>query len=71
MSVVSVDDGNREKVSLSRMRPLEEKFSKLPCQGMCCALSGIRPVHPTPAKKSGMYVNIEYTPASLLCVIPV
>lgn len=70
MSVVSVDDGNREKVGLSRMRPLEEKFSKLPCQGMCCALSGIRPVHPTPEKKSGMYVNIKCT-LSLLCVIPV
>ncbi|XP_074608990.1 uncharacterized protein LOC141863372 isoform X2 [Acropora palmata] len=53
VSVVSVDDGNREKVGLSHMRPLEEKFSKLPCQGMCCALSGIRPVHPTPEKKSG------------------
>ena len=53
VSVVSVDDGNRDKVGLSRLRPLEEKFTKLPCQGLCCALSGVRPIKPTPQKTPG------------------
>lgn len=54
VSVVSVDDGNRDKVGLSRLRPLEEKFTKLPCQGLCCALSGVRPIKPTPQKTPGV-----------------
>ena len=54
VSVLSVDDGNRETVGLSRLRPLEEKFVKLPCQALCCALSGVRPVHPAQQNTPGI-----------------
>ena len=54
VSVLSVDDGNRETVGLSRLRPLEEKFVKLPCQALCCALSGVRPVNPAPQNTPGI-----------------
>ena len=51
MEVYCVDDGNRESLGLSRLRPLEEKFSKLPCQALCCALFGVRPIPQTPPSK--------------------
>lgn len=54
VSVISVDDGNRETVGLSRLRPLEEKFVKLPCQALYCALSGVRPVHSGPQNTPGI-----------------
>ena len=42
VEVLYVDDGNKESLPLSRLRPLEQKFRQLPCQAVCCELSGIQ-----------------------------
>ncbi|XP_032232054.2 uncharacterized protein LOC5507515 isoform X2 [Nematostella vectensis] len=53
VEVLCVDDGNREKLPLSRLRPLPDAFTVLPCQAVCCALSGIQPIRsPEKTQKS-------------------
>ena len=41
MDVGYVDYGNSERLPLSRVRPLPEKFRKLPFQAFVCALSQV------------------------------
>ena len=52
VKVLCVDDGNRENLPLTRLRPLEEKFATLPWQAICCALSGVQPLPVDSSKKS-------------------
>ena len=58
VEVLCVDDGTREQLPLSRLRPLEEQFAQLPSQALCCALSGVLPLASEPTDKGRYNVSV-------------
>ncbi|XP_070558426.1 uncharacterized protein [Ptychodera flava] len=43
VDLLYVDYGNRERLPLTRLRTLNEQFTKLPCQAVCCCLAQVCP----------------------------
>lgn len=54
VEVLCVDDGNRERLPLSRLRHLDAVLADIPCQAVCCALAGVQPLVRNPVKSAGM-----------------
>ncbi|XP_035676031.1 uncharacterized protein LOC118415482 [Branchiostoma floridae] len=44
VDILYVDYGNRERLSMSRVKKLHEQFTYLPCQALCCGLAKVMPV---------------------------
>nr|XP_006820502.1 PREDICTED: uncharacterized protein LOC102809228 [Saccoglossus kowalevskii] len=43
VDVLYIDYGNKERLLLKRLRVLQEEFTKLPSQAVCCCLAQVRP----------------------------
>ncbi|XP_019647103.1 PREDICTED: LOW QUALITY PROTEIN: uncharacterized protein LOC109487527 [Branchiostoma belcheri] len=43
VDILYVDYGNRERLSMSRIKELHQQFTRLPCQALCCGLAKVMP----------------------------
>ena len=53
VEVLCIDDGNRERLPLNRLRALDENLAVVPCQALCCALAGVKPLLQNAVKLQG------------------
>lgn len=60
MDVGYVDYGNTERLPLSRVRPLPEKFHKLPFQAFLCSLSQVGHVMQDTKHSTDLFSEVKH-----------